>query len=616
MKYYKMKNLFSFLKQDIWCYTLLFFGFLLRLSYIFTFTKPESYLWSDAGYYDLMGLQMAKNQFVMFSTYWPPFFHIFLSFIYRPLIWLGLEAWRIKIDVILFALLYIVGFWCIYKITEKLFTKKIGLIVLGILTLWYPLVFLNYLVMSENLFFPLVFLGLYFLIVKPLKPPTGVWLGLTWGAAFLCRPIFALVFPLFFFWALFYKINWKLILNLILTTAVIVGSMMAFNSYYTKGAEKSISSNAGVGFAMLWCDAKSIEFNAKGSNFGFGPPANIDYPDSKRIFTAVPFENQKYYYQMGINCLRNNPDRLLNNFSSVIKLFNSHLFPTTSDVPGWNIFRLIFKILTGLLFIGSATTIAGLLTGFIKVDASIKKYFYLFGLIILSVLLTVYLQNIGEERYLMPYAPLLIIICIPLFSLFLNRIYPVKISDLYSLRPYWIWPIYLVLIVLSTFIFWISSISVKSGYLVLSDSFKIPINLPFQREDPNFKDPNPVYEIVIDSKINQPTKINIAIDDTIDEITLNNNSFNIEPAKKIYGKSSLDNWRPGYNFILPLKAGSNTLKIKSANPICCGSGIKLAQKPFFWIWILLFISIGSPLSHMYVLLSELLFKKNTDGKRN
>ena len=422
-----MKNLFSSLKQDAWCYTLLFFGFLLRLFYIFYFTKPESYLWSDPGYYDLRALQMAKNQFVMFSTYWPPFFHIFLSLIYRPLIWLGLINWRIKIDVAIFALLSVLAFWCIYQIVKKLFSKKIALIILTILIFWYPLIFLNYVVMSENLFFPLLFLGLYILIIKPKNLLTGFFVGLCWGIAFLTRPIFALTILFFIFWALHYKINWRFLLAFLITGAVIVAAMMGFNFYYTShdiagGTEKSISSNGGVGFAMLWCDAKSIEFSNNGYNFGFGPPANIDYPDSKRIFTTVPFSNQKYYYQMGLNCLKERPQLLIENFSSIIKLFNSHLFPTIGNVAYWENFRLIFKYLTGFLFLGSLLTVIGFLTGWLAIEEKNKKYFYLFALIIFSLLLTVYFQNVGEERYIIPYAPLLIILSVPTIIFCFNQI--------------------------------------------------------------------------------------------------------------------------------------------------------------------------------------------------
>jgi hypothetical protein len=194
--------------------------------------------------------------------------------------------------------------------------------------------------------------------------------------------------------------------------------MMLFNFYYTNGdiaggTEKSISSNGGVGFAMLWCDAKSIEMKNNGYNFGFGPPANIDYPDNKRIFTTVPFVNQQYYYKMGLTCLKENPWRIIENLSSILKVFHSHLFPTIGGIIGWEIFRLIFKILTGFLFIAGFLTTIGLLAKKLPIIASIKKYLYLFALIILSLLATVYFQNVGEERYIIPYAPLLIILSIP-----------------------------------------------------------------------------------------------------------------------------------------------------------------------------------------------------------
>ena len=190
--------------------------------------------------------------------------------------------------------------------------------------------------------------------------------------------------------------------------------MMLFNNYYTKGVEKSISSNGGVAFAMLWCDAKSIQFNKNGYYFGFGPPANIDYPESKRISTTVPFENQKFYYQMGINCIKEKPERLISNFSSVVKLFNSHLFPTIGNVKYWETFRSIFRLLTNILFFIGLASFFGILGRWIKFEKTNKKYFYFIALIVLSVPLTVYLLSPGEERYFMPYAPLLIILSVPI----------------------------------------------------------------------------------------------------------------------------------------------------------------------------------------------------------
>jgi len=413
----------DYLKKDTWAWVLLTFGFFLRLFYIFLFTTPEQYLRLDDGY-DQRALQIAEGKWLAFSTYFPPFTHLVLSLIYRPLIYLGIINWRTKIDIVIFALLYMLGFWCIYQITKKLFSEKIALTVLVILIFWYPFIFLNYVIQSENLFFPFVFLGLYILITKHQNPLNGLLIGTFWGIAFITRPIFALIFPLFFFWALFYKINWKFLGTLIIAVSIVTGSMMLFNFYYTHGAEKSISSNGGVCFAMIWCDAKSIQFNNNnGYNYWFAPPGNDNYPDSKRVFTDQSFENQGYYYKMGFDCLKKHPQRLFENLSSTMKLFNSSLIPIPGNVWGWEAFRFIFKFLTDVLFLTSCLTIISIFFKWIKINENLKKYFYLFALIILSLLATVYLQNVGEERYIIPFAPLLMILSLPFILSIKKRAY-------------------------------------------------------------------------------------------------------------------------------------------------------------------------------------------------
>jgi hypothetical protein len=413
-----MKKILLFLKEDWQAYTLLVFGFILRLLYIFNFTRPENYLFSDPGGYDWRALMMAKGEFVKFSTYFPQLFHMFLSLIYRPLNWLGIIDWRIKIDVVIFAIFYIVGFWCVYQIAKKLLSKKIGLAILIILILWYPFIYLNYVVMSENLFFPLFFMGLYILTTKTKRPLNGFLIGMFWGTAFITRPILILFFPLFFLWAIFYKINWKFLVIFIVTVALVTSSMMAFNFWYTNGAEKGISSNGGAGFAMLWCDAKSAQFNNQNGNYWFAPPANENYPDSKRIFTNESFENQTYYYKMGFDCIKKHPQILYENISSVVNLFSSSLFPTPKNIFGWELLRLVFKILTGILFFISCLAISGLLCDKIIIKEENKKYFYAMGLMILSILFAAYALNVGEERYMIPYTPLLILLSASIFNIF------------------------------------------------------------------------------------------------------------------------------------------------------------------------------------------------------
>lgn len=401
--------------EKFWLYGILAFGFLLRIFYIFNFTTPEKYLFSDPGGYDARALFMAQDQYIASSTYWAPFFHIFLSFIYRPLVWLDLESWRIKIDVVLFAVFYTIAFWCIYQIAKKLFSQKTAFIILAALIFWWPFIFFNSLIMSENLFFLLFFFGLYVLIEKPKSSINGILLGILWGLALLTRPIFAPTAALFLLWALIEKIGWKYLLSFAASAGLMVILMMAFNFNYTKGLEKSISSNGGVAFAMTWCDAKFIGFRHNNYVFVFGPPANINYPDSKGFWTDVPFENQSYYYKMGTDCIKKNHWRLVDNFSSVMKLFDSAFFPADINVFGWDWLRSFFKNATNLLFFTSMITLLLPQIPFSK-NMEDKKYFYLMGLIVLSLLLSAYGQSVGEERYFIPYVPLLMMMSVPFFS--------------------------------------------------------------------------------------------------------------------------------------------------------------------------------------------------------
>jgi hypothetical protein len=118
---------------------------------------------------------------------------------------------------------------------------------------------------------------------------------------------------------------------------------------------------------------------------------------------------------MGLDCLKQHPERIIYGFSSVRKIFFSHLFPTIGGVIGWEFFRFVFKIISAFLFIISILSVVLIFYKKIKIEGQFKKYFYLMALIVLCLPVMVYFQNIGEERYIIPYAPLLIILSIPMF---------------------------------------------------------------------------------------------------------------------------------------------------------------------------------------------------------
>ncbi len=599
---------FNFLskKEDFWAWFLLIYGFAIRILYIFCFTSPNDYLWSDAGTYDVHAMRMASGTHIELSTYWPPFFHIFLSLIYRILMWLGLESQRVSFDVVIFGVFYAIGFWCIYQISKKLFSPKIALIILAVVAFWWPFVFLNALVMSENLFFPTFLLGFYFLIKSPEKPSTGIWVGLFWGIAAITRPIILAFIPCFLLWCLWQKINWKLIANFILFAGLVIANMCFFNFYYTGGREDFISSSGGFNFAMTWCDVKSVKyFTSDGYWYWFASAANIDYPDERAISTNVPFENQKYYYQIGLDCIKEKPFQIFKNSYSIVKLFHSHLFPTTSDMPFWGALRIIFKILTIIAFIASAVTIIGISTKKIRIESHNKKFFYLFGLAILSLFATIYLQNVGEERYMIPYAPLLILMSVPSLSLLYKKWRSVKKTKFN--RKVWIFCF--AFAAFSFFIFWLHLFSIEDARFVSENGGETQIALPDRNDDGSQR--NLKYKIVINSKIRQTSQVNISMDDFINKISVNGKDIDLSPVKKKYSVDVLNDWKRGYIFDIPLKSGQNTIIVSGQNT-GWGYSFKFAQRPSFIAWMLAFLAIGIPTAFALTIFIKAIYEKNPD----
>ncbi|MFH0803464.1 MAG: hypothetical protein V2A78_13910 [bacterium] len=411
-----LSNLHKFAAEEPFILCMLLLGFIIRILYIFIFTTPQDYLVSDMGGYDERACQMVKGQEIFCPTYWPPFFHIFLSWIYRPLQFLGMLQYRVGIYIVFMALLSVMTNWALYGISLKLFSKRVAQIVLLTATFWYPLIYLNIFVLSENLFIPLLYIGLYILVCGKQNVKNAVALGVLWSAAFLTRPIFLSFIPLFLLWALYHRLGRKYILSFFSTVLLIVFLMVSFNISTTKGREKSISSGGGVNFALTWCEAKSIEYHLGGYGYSFVPPAAIDYPENKRIVTNVPFYDQRYYYQMGLNSIKRDPKVLFRNLRSIFRLFHSHMFPRWGNIfRGYQLTQL-FKILNIFFLVLSIVAVWRVRRGKLPMERACIKYVSLFVLLFFSLLIAVYLQNPGEERYIIPYAPLFIILGSPILD--------------------------------------------------------------------------------------------------------------------------------------------------------------------------------------------------------
>lgn len=385
-------------------------AFVVRLIYVFGFTDYQHYLYTDMGAYDERASLLASGQYVNFSTYWAPFYHLFLAPIYYVLKLLGLYEQRVAVVVIISALGQVVAIWAIYKIVQKLYTKKLANFILPLLVFLYPWIYLNIFVLSENLFIPIFWLSLYFLISRTHNYKNLAIFGVLWGLAVIARPILLPSSLIVLVWLAIAKVGWRKIGLTLCGTLVILVAMSLFNIWYTHGETTFITSGGGFNSALVWCNLKSIEYNTSNARYGFAPPANGSYPEYTRKFTEVPFEQQNYYYDLASKCVIEHPEYLFINLRNVANLFVSVVFPSADSIVGWEPLMSIFRVLAIVLVYFAA----------ISSVVRMNKFKFLWLGLLAALFGAVYLQNPGEERYLWPMWPLLILLNLDL-GIVINR---------------------------------------------------------------------------------------------------------------------------------------------------------------------------------------------------
>ena len=375
---------------------------LVRIGYIFLFTTPQNYINSDMSFYDQYADALVNGKQMPMWPAWAPFFYIYLAGWYWIFKLLGIYPLKYYLLPIIHSLIFALCTYLIFETTKKLSNARAALIASMIYAFYYPYIYLNIFVMSENLFFPLIIISLYLITCKLEKRRTYYLLGFLIALASLARPVLLLFIPAFMLWTLLYqeKPTFKIFLFLV-PILLLFCAQAAFNYSMTEGKVKGPFSNGALNMAFAWCDLRGIIYNGD-YHWEFGPPAAIYYPESKIINTTVEFTNQPYYYSMAFECLKKDPKQLLYRFKGITRLFQSQLFPWYQNIAGWRVLILIFKIITAVLLIPFS---------FYSISKIKRKdILILFGLLLLSVFAIEYLANAGEERHFIPFTIVFIIL--------------------------------------------------------------------------------------------------------------------------------------------------------------------------------------------------------------
>ena len=393
----------------------LFLGSLvLRLGYVWHVFDEKQFFKVLPWSYDYLAKIYMEGVEHVYPAAWASFY-ILLAYFYKVLSWLGAFDERLFFVAIVNCFFGAASVVIFFSLAKIIFPGKLrtSIILSVIFSCYYPGLYFNALVLSENLFTPLFLGGIYLAWRyegKSLLNP--VITGLLFGICVAIRPILLPFLPLFALWMLFrFRDRIKLVVlkylpALCCSFLLVIVLFSIATSRIHKYKKYTVAENGGVNVAMTWCQPRKIRYYVSGDNTRwFSPPVFWAKDRTTDILTDVPFHNQVYYYKMGFNCMLEHPERLITNFRNLINIFHSRLYPNLIYTK-WHYQAVNFwKIISVVLFAGL------LLYPFLFRRG---RDYWVFGfLLIFSLLSTAYLVNPGEERYLVPYYFVLILWGVP-----------------------------------------------------------------------------------------------------------------------------------------------------------------------------------------------------------
>lgn len=377
---------------------LFFLTFSLRLSYIFIFFAPAKYLRFLPAQSNLRAIDLLNGKPVFFPDAWSSYYLIVALF-YKFFKFIGLYEKKEMAIVTLNVFLGSLAVCFFYRLAKKIVSSRVAFIASLIMAVYYPLLYLNSLNLSENVFVFTLIASLYFLVTSKTFF-ANVLSGLLLGISIICRPLLFSFFPFLLIWILSdsEKLSKRTLRFLTIATFalfIILGSSLL---NFKVGRQKyfSLATNGGVNFALAQCEFKKLSYKYKNETFYFTPPA-LWQSKNRQVATNVPFYNQLYYYRMGLECLKKNPEQLLQNTLHIKNLFSSLFYPSFANIPNHQINLLFWKIVS-LIFL-----LLFIAYPYLENNRQKSRLYELFLGLIFSLFLSVYFLNMGEERYLAPY---------------------------------------------------------------------------------------------------------------------------------------------------------------------------------------------------------------------
>lgn len=372
----------------------------IKYIYLFYLTEFNTYLFSDMGAYWERAIysfehdDRAINQWVI----WPPFGHIVLGWYFHLLSFLGLYAYKLEIVLGTNILLSTLSVLCIYLIAFKLYPSKLyALMAAAFYALFFPLIYLNTFILSEN---PSLFLLLFSLmILLYAKHSVSFFLsGLVLAFAIGMRPSFGIIgLPFFLYIVTKDGLSWKNFKHGILFSVAyaLLLLLVAMNNHHnSSGKVKTFSANGGVNFYFAQCQKYRVDTYHDGYHYRITPPSTSGKPELGTVVFYKPFYEQSFFYKKGMECMEKSSDTWIDRLQRFKLLYFNSMFPMIQSC---------FFAKEGIPFFSKVALDMTFLLLFLPLlfynKRIAKPIVYLLLGIMFSQLIVLYFFNI-EQRYL------------------------------------------------------------------------------------------------------------------------------------------------------------------------------------------------------------------------
>lgn len=334
-------------------------SFLARVIYIFYFTNYKDYLTTDmGGYWNRAQDRYNGNIFSVSQwTAWPTFFHFYLAFVFKILNFLDLLNYKLEAVLLLNIILSVISIYFFYLISIGFFKNStLSLLVTSLYAFCYPLIYFNALIMSENLSIPLFIISVY-LVFQHGNDKFPLFLaGVLLGIAVCTRPAIALLMVPFILYIVFEK---KAALDSLFKACIftfgffiIIFLVVLENSHISSGELKSPAGAGGVNFFISQCKVHIVKSNYRNTITHISPVLSYLHPGWEEYLTNKPIHDQKYFYELGFNCLKTQGlNFIIERLLSFRQVFFGSFFPAFPDAKYFDIFRILSDYLIFFMFV-------------------------------------------------------------------------------------------------------------------------------------------------------------------------------------------------------------------------------------------------------------------------